>query len=169
MRHIVASSGEIAGIVEMLDGLSLQTRLLALNAAIESAHAGVYGRSFGVVAKEMGNLSNKSGESAQQINGLVNHTQLHISEGFNKVKSLEALFNQISQSVSAVVTQLQELQENATAQSRRVTGIAAEVVALDKQLQTNESLTARQGRTVDTLQQQAARLAESVQQFRITL
>ncbi|CRH38810.1 hypothetical protein BN1184_BB_00010, partial [Pantoea ananatis] len=99
----------------------------------------------------------------------VNHTQLHISEGFNKVKSLEALFNQISQSVSAVVTQLQELQENATAQSRRVTGIAAEVVALDKQLQTNESLTARQGRTVDTLQQQAARLAESVQQFRITL
>ncbi|BBL30274.1 methyl-accepting chemotaxis protein [Pantoea ananatis] len=169
MRHIVASSGEIAGIVEMLDGLSLQTRLLALNAAIESAHAGVYGRSFGVVAKEMGNLSNKSGESAQQINGLVNHTQLHISEGFNKVKSLEALFNQISQSVSAVVTQLQELQENATAQSRRVSGIAAEVVALDKQLQTNESLTARQGRTVDTLQQQAARLAESVQQFRITL
>lgn len=169
MRHIVASSGEIAGIVEMLDGLSLQTRLLALNAAIESAHAGVYGRSFGVVAKEMGSLSNKSGESAQQINGLVNHTQLHISEGFNKVKSLEALFNQISQSVSAVVTQLQELQENATAQSRRVTGIAAEVVELDKQLQTNENLTARQGRTVNTLQQQAARLAESVQQFRITL
>ncbi|MGX9236075.1 methyl-accepting chemotaxis protein [Pantoea ananatis] len=169
MRHIVASSGEIAGIVEMLDGLSLQTRLLALNAAIESAHAGVYGRSFGVVAKEMGSLSNKSGESAQQINGLVNHTQLHISEGFNKVKSLEALFNQISQSVSAVVTQLQELQENATAQSRRVTGIAAEVVELDKQLQTNENLTSRQGRTVNTLQQQAARLAESVQQFRITL
>ncbi|MGG6099475.1 methyl-accepting chemotaxis protein [Pantoea allii] len=169
MRHIVDSSGEIAGIVAMLDGLSLQTRLLALNAAIESAHAGVYGRSFGVVAKEMGNLSNKSGESAQQINGLVNNTQLHISEGFNKVKSLEALFNQISASVSAVVAQLKELQENATAQSRRVTGIAAEVVALDKQLQTNEGLSARQGRTVDTLQQQAARLAESVQQFRITL
>ncbi len=169
MRHIVDSSGEIAGIVELLDGLSLQTRLLALNAAIESAHAGVYGRSFSVVAKEMGTLSNKSGESAQQINGLVNNTQLHISEGFNKVKSLEALFYQISQSVSAVVTQLKELEENATAQSRRVSGIAAEVVALDKELHTNEGLTARQVRTADTLQLQASRLAESVQQFRIAV
>ncbi|MFB4359806.1 methyl-accepting chemotaxis protein [Pantoea sp. BS_8] len=169
MRHIVDSSGEIAGIVELLDGLSLQTRLLALNAAIESAHAGVYGRSFSVVAKEMGTLSNKSGESAQQINGLVNNTQLHISEGFNKVKSLEALFYQISQSVSAVVTQLKELEENATAQSRRVSGIAAEVVALDKELHTNEGLTARQVRTADTLQHQASRLAESVQQFRIAV
>ncbi|WP_205955433.1 methyl-accepting chemotaxis protein [Pantoea stewartii] len=169
MRHIVDSSGEIAGIVELMDGLSLQTRLLALNAAIESAHAGVYGRSFSVVAKEMGTLSNKSGESAQQINGLVNNTQLHISEGFNKVKSLEALFYQISQSVSAVVTQLKELEENATAQSRRVSGIAAEVVALDKELHTNEGLTARQVRTADTLQHQASRLAESVQQFRIAV
>lgn len=167
MRHIVDASGNIAGIVEMLDGLSLQTRLLALNAAIESAHAGVYGRSFSVVAKEIGLLSNKSGHSTRQINGLIQHTQQHVSQGFNKVKSLETLFGQISQAVSAVVTQLDNLQHNAKAQSNRVSHIAAEVVALDRQLQTNEELSRQQQRAADSLQLQASRLGESVQQFRI--
>lgn len=169
MGKIVDASGDIAGIVEMLDGLSLQTRLLALNAAIESAHAGVYGRSFSVVAKEIGLLSNKSGHSTRQIDGLIQHTQQHVHQGFNKVKSLETLFSQISQAVSAVVTQLNDLQHNAKAQSNRVTHIAAEVVALDQQLHANEGISQQQGRAADALQHQASRLAQSVQQFRINV
>lgn len=166
MRQIVQASGDIAGIVDLLDSLSLQTRLLALNAAIESAHAGVYGRSFSVVAKEIGLLSTKSGHSTRQIDDLIQHTRQHVDSGFSKVKSLETLFGQIGQAVSAVVTRLNELQHNATAQSARVSHIAAEVLALNQQLQTNEGLSAQQRSAADTLQQQASRLALTVQQFR---
>lgn len=166
MRHIVQASGDIAGIVDLLDSLSLQTRLLALNAAIESAHAGVYGRSFSVVAKEIGLLSTKSGHSTRQIDQLIQHTRHHVDSGFSKVKSLEALFGQISQAVSAVVTRLNELQHNASAQSARVSHIAAEVVALNQQLQTNEGLSVQQSNAADALHQQASRLAQAVQQFR---
>ena len=167
MRQIVAASGDIAGIVEMLDSLSLQTRLLALNAAIESAHAGVYGRSFSVVAKEIGMLSSQSSGSTQRIDGLIQHTQQHVAQGFNKVKVLETLFQTISSAVAEIAVQLQALQQNATAQSARVSHIAAEIHKLDETLQANAGLSAQQQHAADALQQQAARLAQSVRQFRI--
>lgn len=167
MRQIVAASGDIAGIVEMLESLSMQTRLLALNAAIESAHAGVYGRSFSVVAKEIGMLSSQSSGSTQRIDGLIQHTQQHVAQGFNKVKMLETLFQTISGAVTAIAGQLQALQHNATAQSARVSHIAAEIHKLDETLQASASLSAQQQRAADALEQQAARLAQSVQQFRI--
>lgn len=167
MRQIVAASGDIAGIVEMLDSLSLQTRLLALNAAIESAHAGVYGRSFSVVAKEIGLLSSQSSASTQRIDGLIQHTQQHVTQGFDKVKLLEALFQTISSAVADIAAQLQALQQNATGQSARVSHIAAEIHRLDETLQANTELSTEQQRAADALQQQAARLAQSVRQFRM--
>lgn len=167
MRQIVAASGDIVGIVEMLESLSLQTRLLALNAAIESAHAGVYGRSFSVVAKEIGMLSSQSSGSTQRIDGLIQHTQQHVTQGFNQVTVLEQLFQTISGAVTAIAGQLQALQQNATAQSTRVSHIAAEIHKLDESLQANAGLSSQQQRAADALQQQATRLAQSVQQFRI--
>ncbi|WP_312242589.1 methyl-accepting chemotaxis protein [Pantoea sp.] len=162
MQEIVEASGEIAGIVTLLDGLSLQTRLLALNAAIESAHAGLYGRSFSVVAKEIGLLSDKSGRSTRQIDGLIQNTQQHISQGFNKVKLLETLFHQIS---DAVVNQLNDQQQNATAQSARVNKITQQILALDTQVQRNASMGEQNRQASEALMQQAVRLAQSVAQF----
>ncbi|QKJ86029.1 methyl-accepting chemotaxis protein [Paramixta manurensis] len=168
MQQIVAASGDIAGIVGMLDNLSLQTRLLALNAAIESAHAGAYGRSFSVVAKEIGLLSQQSGQSTRQIDGLIQHTRQHVNDGFDKVKTLETLFTQISGAVSGVVVQLNELQHNTMAQSHRVSKIAQEVVEMSAQLQQSEGLNARQVQAAAQLRELSDRLAQRAQQFRLT-
>jgi methyl-accepting chemotaxis protein-1 (serine sensor receptor) len=167
MQQIVTASDDIAGIVGMLDDLSMQTRLLSLNAAIESAHAGAYGRSFSVVAKEMGLLSQQSGASTRQIDGLIQHTQQHVHDGFDKVKALEVLFAQISGAVSGVVTQLNELQQNSAAQSHRVKKIALEVVEMSGQLQQNEALNAHQVQSAVQLRELSDRLAQRAQQFRI--
>ncbi|WP_345829273.1 methyl-accepting chemotaxis protein [Pantoea sp. BRR-3P] len=167
MQQIVAASGDIAGIVGMLDSLSMQTRLLSLNAAIESAHAGAYGRSFSVVAKEMGLLSQQSGASTRQIDGLIQHTQQHVNDGFDKVKALEVLFAQIGGAVSGIVTQLNELQQNSSAQSHRVKKIAREVVEMSDQLQQNEALNAQQVQSAVQLRALSDRLAQRAQQFRI--
>lgn len=159
------ASGEIAGIVNLLEGLSLQTRMLALNAAIESAHAGVYGRGFSVVAKEIGLLSNQSSHSTREIDRRIQHTHQHIATGSERVQALEALYGEIRTEVSGVVVLLAELEQNAAAQSQRVGKIAAEIARMAQQVEENEALSQQSALASQTLIQQAQRLSQSVRQF----
>ena len=165
MHEIVAESEKIAGIISMLEGISMQTKLLALNAAIESAHAGSYGRSFSVVAKEIGLLSQKSGSSTQQIDHLIQSTHHHIDSGFSRVKALDAFYLDIMQSVRGVAEMLGELQQNANQQSLQVNSIAGEIKHLNERIHENHHLTVASAQASDSLIAHAERLKLSVSKF----
>src|SRR5437762_3512592 len=57
--------------IAQIESIMRQTRLLALNARIEAARAGTSGTAFGVVAHEMGSVSDHITEVAQALRAAV--------------------------------------------------------------------------------------------------
>lgn len=92
-------SGEIAAIVEIIDGIASQTNLLALNAAIEAARAGESGRGFAVVAEEVRKLAVESAAAAEKITSLIEDIQ---SETTVTVNSMEVNSEEIAKQLAII-------------------------------------------------------------------
>ncbi|MBQ1994437.1 MAG: methyl-accepting chemotaxis protein [Lachnospiraceae bacterium] len=83
------SALKIQAAVEVITNIASQTNLLSLNASIEAARAGEAGRGFAVVAEEIRNLSENSGEAANQISTVVSELIANSNMNVDKMKEVE--------------------------------------------------------------------------------
>jgi methyl-accepting chemotaxis protein len=83
ITRLSENSSRIDNIVNVINDITKRTNLLALNASIIAAQAGEYGKSFGVVADEIRNLSLQTGQSTGEITGIIEQIMKELRIGVN--------------------------------------------------------------------------------------
>jgi len=114
MDNIGAVVGDLGRMVQIVRGLSRQTRMLALNASIEAARAGAAGRGFAVVASEVKDLSLQSDLAGVQIGAGIAKLQQVVHAGLDtivgrRIAKEASGFDDISAAVSELTDNLQKL------------------------------------------------------------
>jgi methyl-accepting chemotaxis protein len=97
--HLHEVAGEISGILAMITHIAKQTNLLALNATIEAARAGEAGRGFAVVAQEVKNLASQTQAAAALVE--------------QRLGSVSAMTQQVSDAVNSVDGHVDMIRHNA--------------------------------------------------------
>lgn len=72
LAEITGLINDISSKTKVINEIVFQTKLLSFNASVEAARAGEYGKGFSVVAEEVGNLAQMSGNAAREISDLLN-------------------------------------------------------------------------------------------------
>ncbi|EFS5590718.1 TPA: methyl-accepting chemotaxis protein Trg [Escherichia coli] len=160
----ISTSSKITAVI---NSIAFQTNILALNAAVEAARAGEQGRGFAVVASEVRTLASRSAQAAKEIEGLISESVRLIDLGSDEVATAGKTMSTIVDAVASVTHIMQEIAAASDEQSRGITQVSQAISEMDKVTQQNASLVEEASAAAVSLEEQAARLTEAVDVFRL--
>lgn len=167
IQGIVNQSAEMRGIVALIDSVAFQTHILALNAAIEAAHAGVHGRGFAIVAKEVGLLAQKSSHSTRDIQQLINRSLQQIDQGSQAVDLLTGNLRQIIDLVNKCSALMGEISQASFNQGESIQDVTARIAALNQVVQQTGAVVNAVTDASQSLQGESERLEKAMARFRL--
>jgi methyl-accepting chemotaxis protein len=167
MEAIRTASNKIVDIIGVIDGIAFQTNILALNAAVEAARAGEQGRGFAVVAGEVRSLAQRSAQAAKEIKELIGDSVEKVGDGARLVQDAGATMREIVASVNRVSEMIGAISHATREQGSGIEHINQAIAQMDQATQQNASLVEEAAAASEAMQEQAAKLAQTVSVFRV--
>jgi len=120
LQNMANIINEVSAKTMVINDIVFKTQLLSINASIEAARAGQHGKGFSVVAEEVGNLAQMSGNAAKEIQLLISDSQKQVLQIIEVTQSR----SKESQSVSQEAVQaFSEIASGIVAINERLAGV----------------------------------------------
>lgn len=167
MQDINASSHQVADIITLIDNIAFQTNILALNASVEAARAGEHGKGFAVVAQEVRSLASRSANAAKEIRTLIDTSLGKVETGTQRVNQAGETMQALVEAVQRVSDIMDEIAAASEEQSNGIAQVNQAVAQMDQVVQQNAQLVQHAAHNANELEDEAARLRNTVERFQV--
>ncbi|AKN29360.1 hypothetical protein Ccar_00315 [Clostridium carboxidivorans P7] len=129
---LAENSKKVNEITETIKQITEQTNLLALNASIEAARAGEAGKGFAVVAEEVRELAEQSGQSAEEINAIVNKIGSSVKAVLNKINYSTEIGIETGKSVHQTNSSFEDIESDSKILRSSIEKVSSELEGVGK-------------------------------------
>lgn len=182
IHQLDENTENIGHILEVIKGITEQTNLLALNAAIEAARAGEAGRGFAVVADEVRNLAQRTADSANEIESMIEKVRQGTKGVVGVIRESEKTSEQCVESaqtstqhmaeIDGIIEEIDDVNHSVASateqQSKVVKTLDEDITAISQLNDSNQSNLQQTNKACEELQREFDRLDSLVSKFKLS-
>jgi methyl-accepting chemotaxis protein len=167
IQRVKLSSNDISHVIDIINGLSAQTRLLALNASIEAARAGEAGAGFSVVAKEIGDLAQKSADAVKKTTELIHHSISTVDDSVEITEKATNSFMTIQSSIDHITRLCAEIAKASESQAEELESTTEIITEISGAVQNNAAFAEENSALATDMAEASAQLKRLMNRFKL--